>query len=256
MGALVAAVGSVGADVVAEPKRLFGLGSLNVAAVSNDKRHLATAGESAAYLWDFETGTVRHRLPDHGVLVHTLAFSPDSSRLVTGARFGSVAIWSVETGALLSMFQAHAGNVDAISFSADGSRFATASSDNTAAVWSLETGELLGRVKVQGSPMYAVVFAPGGEHIVTAYTAPTNNVRIWDVKSGATVRILGQHSGDVLSLAFLSDGTLATGGTDRKVRLWNPSTGEMLRSLDAARGPVNHLVPIPGTWPGPSVISL
>jgi WD40 repeat protein len=235
------------ADVLSQPKRLFGLGSLNVAAVSNDKRHLATAGESAAYLWDFETGIVRHRLPDHKVMVSALAFSPDSTRLVTGARFGSIAIWSTETGARLKIFAAHATDVNSITFSADGKRFVSASADNSAAIWSVETGELLGRVKVQGFPMNVAVFTPDGTQLVTANSSQTNNVRVWDIESGSEVRILGQHEGEVLSLAFLSDGTLATGGMDQKVRLWNLATGEVIKTLDAARGGVRHLVPIPGT---------
>jgi len=246
-GLLLIAASEAAADVVNQPKRLFGLGSLNVAAVSNDRRHLATAGESAAYLWDFETGTIRHRLPDHRVMVSALAFSPDNSHLVTGARFGSLAIWSVETGALVKIFKGHASDVNALSFSGDGRRFVSASADNSAAVWSLETGELLQRVTVRGSPMNAAVFAPDGKHIVTADIAPTNNLKVWDIQSGAQLRVLGGHTGDVLSLAFLNDGTLVSGGMDQKVRLWDVSTGEATRTLEAARGGVTHLAPISNT---------
>lgn len=245
-GALAASDLRVDADEANRPRRMFGLGSLGVAAVSGDKRHLATAGESASYLWDFETGTVKHRLPDHLTAVTALCFSPDSTRLVTGARFGSVGIWSTETGTRLGMFEAHGTDVNAIVFSGDGTRFVTASADNTASVWSLETGELEQSVRVPGVSISKALFTPDGRQLVTADTAPTENLRLWDLESGRLVRILGEHAGGALALSFLTDGTLATGGVDQKVRLWNLATGESVRTLEAARGAVNHLVAIPG----------
>ncbi len=173
------------------PKRLFGLGSLSAAAVSPDGRHLATGGESAAYLWDLESGTVRHRLPDHRTEVLALAFSPDSTRLVTVARFGSIIIWSVETGARLKTLKGHLSDANSVTFSSDGTRFLTASADNNAVIWSTETGELLQRFTVRGSPLNKAVFSPDATMVATADASPTNNVRIWNAKSGELIRVLG-----------------------------------------------------------------
>ena len=242
-----AGIFSAQGDEMSEPKRYFGLGSVNAASVSNDRRHLATAGESAAYLWDYESGTVRHRLDSHRTMVYAIAFSPDSTRLVTGARFGSVAIWSVNTGRELSMFRAHETDITSIQFSQDGKRFVTASADNTAAIWSTESGEMLQRVRVPGTQINQAALTPDGKQLVTADHNPTRNIRIWDAASGAPILELGEHEGGTLSLAFLEDGTLVTAGMDRKVRLWNLATGESLRTLDGARDGVRFLVPIPGS---------
>lgn len=234
-------------DEVSEPKRFFGLGSVNAASISSDGRHLATAGESAAYLWDYASGTVRHRLGSHRTMVYVIAFSPDNTRLVTAARFGSVAIWSVETGKELAMFRAHASEISSIRFSGDGKRFVTAGADNTAAIWSTESGELLQRVRVLGTQFSMAILTPDGSQLITADHNPKRNIRVWDATSGAPIREIGEHEGGTLTMAFLDDGTLATGGMDRKVRLWNFGTGELLRTLDAAREGVRFLLPIPGT---------
>lgn len=247
MGLMSAAVSRAAAEGVSQPIRLFGLGSLNLAILSNDGRHLATAGESAAYLWDFRAGIVRHRLPNHRTMVAAAAFSPDGTRLVMGARFGSIGIWSVESGELVRLFSGHGGDVISIACAPDGQRFVTASDDNTAAVWSLETGQLLQRVRVPGTRINGAVFTPDGRRIVTADTFPTNNVRVWDLETGSEVRQLKGHAGGTAALAFVTDDTLATGGSDQKVTLWNLATGEAVQTLEAARGAVSHLVVIPGS---------
>ena len=246
-GLILTAASAVSADVVTQPKRRYGLGDLGPAAISSDKRHLATAGESGAYLWDYETGVVQHRLEAHGIRVSAIAFSPDNLKLITGTRLGGIGLWSVANGEPLMLLSGHSTEVKAITVSPEGKRFVSASADNSAAVWSIQTGDLLQRVSVPGSFINAAIFTPDGTGLVTADGSRTNTVRLWDLNTGATRRILGGHNGQVLSLAFLSNGFLATGGEDRTVRIWNLETGEATTTLNGAQGGIGHLLVVPGT---------
>ncbi len=232
---------SARADVVTQPRQVYGLGDLSAATVSPDQRHLATAGPSAAYLWDFATGTLRHRLQEHGAPVTTLAFSPDSRLLVTGTRFGDIGVWSSEEGLVRRIFAGHRNEITALRFSPDGQRILSSSADNSTALWSVDSGELLRRVAVPGSFVNDAVFTPDGTRFVTADGFPSNAVRLWDPESGLALRQFEGHEGAALALAFLPDGRLATGGEDRTVRLWNLDTGELTRTLEGARGGVEHL---------------
>jgi WD40 repeat protein len=58
------------------------------------------------------------------------------------------------------------------------------------------------------------------------------------------VRLLVGHSKDVRAVAYLSDGLLVSGGSDRTVRVWNPATGELVRTIQA-RAPVYAVAPAP-----------
>lgn len=238
---------TAGGQVVSVPKRLYGLGDLGPVAVSPDKRYLATGGESAAYLWDFETGTVQQRLDGHGSRITALTFTPDSQRLITGTRRGRVGIWSLDQPTTAVFLPAHGADINSIIVSDDGRSFATAGADNSAAVWSVEDAALVRRVTVPGVAFTAAVFTPDGRNLVTADTSPTNHVKLWDLGSGSTLRVFGGHEGTVHSVAILPDGRLATGGDDQQLRLWNLHTGDLLATLGGARGSIRFLVPVPNT---------
>jgi WD40 repeat protein len=47
------------------------------------------------------------------------------------------------------------------------------------------------------------------------------------------VRLLVGHSKDVRAVAYLPDGQVVSGGSDRTVRIWNPVTGELVRAIKA-----------------------
>jgi len=55
-------------------------------------------------------------------------------------------------------------------------------------------------------------------------------------------RYLGRHAGLVVSLAFTPDGKIvASGGTDRKIKIWDVRSGTQLRDLAPLEGPVYSL---------------
>jgi WD40 repeat protein len=67
--------------------------------------------------------------------VSALAWSPDSTRLVSGSWDKTVQVWDARTGELLSTYQDHAAAVTAVAWSPDGSRIASADLTGTVHVW-------------------------------------------------------------------------------------------------------------------------
>src|SRR4051812_29412347 len=58
------------------------------------------------------------------------------------------------------------------------------------------------------------------------------------------MRVLDGHLKDVRTVAFLPDGRLLSGGSDKSVRVWDPVTGSCITTIKA-KGPVYAVVAAP-----------
>jgi WD40 repeat protein len=75
------------------------------------------------------------------------------------------------------------------------------------------------------------LFTPDGNRLVTADGSLNNNVRVWDLSTGQTIRSFGNL---VQELAFVAGGQLVTAGSDLAVQVWDIDTGQVIRPLTGA----------------------
>ena len=74
-------------------------------------------------------------------MVWSVAFSPDSQRIVTGSWDNTAKLWETGSGRELLTLKAHTDWITTVSFSADGLRIVTGSFDDTAKVWEAASPE-------------------------------------------------------------------------------------------------------------------
>ncbi|MBD2569157.1 P-loop NTPase fold protein [Anabaena lutea] len=89
------------------------------------------------------------------------------------------------------------------------------------------------------SEVYAVAISPQGRQRIAVGLAD-GTVEIWDVLTGTKwVTCQGGHDYYVFSVSFSPDGqTLASGGRDNKIKLWEVETGKEIRTLTGHDGSV------------------
>src|SRR5688572_22409797 len=180
LGTCLAMAKSAG-DTVSQPKRTFGLGDATVVSASPDLQYIAAGGQGGAYLWDVQSGKLRHRL-QLDWWATALACSPVSN-IVAVASKQRLFLFDTETGKQTAELQGHDGDIYRLQFSADGQLLISASADNTARIWSMETGLQMRQVRTPGSPITDAALSLDGRKLATVDTFLTNCVKIWDLET-------------------------------------------------------------------------
>ena len=81
-------------------------------------------------------------LKGHTDSVHSVAFSSDGTRIVSGSEDKSVRVWDALTGVELKELKGQTGSVNSVAFSSDGTRIVSGSRDHSVRVWDVSTGIL------------------------------------------------------------------------------------------------------------------
>ncbi len=113
--------------------------------------------------------------------------------------------------------------ITALAFSADGSELA-ASGYHEITIWNPATGDLLRRIKNVAQNTYSIQYQPNGQFLAAASGTPgkIGEVKLFDAKTGALVKVLVTGADSMLALAFSADGSkLATGGSDNAIRIFD-----------------------------------
>jgi WD40 repeat protein/serine/threonine protein kinase len=209
---------------------------------SPDGRWLATLGERGdpVRVWEVATGKLVAALP-FTAQAWTVAFSPDSRRVVTAQEEHVAIVWDAATGQPLS-FDAttdqpkvrieHGNAVVDASLSPDGTRVATASLDWTVRVWDTWTGALVMPILKHGEPVARVLFSPDGRYLLTITNART--ARLWDAATGEPVTPALKHWGPVRTACFSPDGRRVVTDCGNEARVWDLPFAEG-RAEDLAR---------------------
>jgi WD40 repeat protein len=211
-------------------------GKLYAIALSPDGKWLAAGGwthpECAGRcgdvrLYDFASGRLAGLFKGHTNVVFGLAFSPDSTRLISGSGDTTAIIWDVASLRLLHVLRGHNAEVYAVGFTPDGARVVTGSFDQTARLWSASDGREISPMTGHREKIFALAVSPVDGTIATG--GYDHTIRLWDGTTGRFLRIVGNQPTIVGTLSFSPDGKWllsGTGGTqDFNCHLWEVATG-------------------------------
>lgn len=244
-------------------RRLVGHTSpVSAVAFSRDGRFILTgSGESevtgeptarpdnSARLWDAATGKELRRFVGHTARVTVVEFSPDGRLVLTASEDGKAGLWDAATGKILRIFiERDEATARVAKFSPDGRFVLTGGgdldhTDYTLRLWDASTANVVQRFVGYEHPVGALAFSPDGQFVLCAGEKPlteglggTEDLRMWDLKTGKEVRRFKALS----PIAVSGDGKLMlTGGTaltpDAPATgptLWDLNTGKKIREFN------------------------
>lgn len=173
-----------------------------------------------------------------------MQYSPDGTILAVASTIG-IWLYDVETYQKLALLTTHEFRFSdrdryRISFSSDGKTLAEMTDSSTHLLWDVSARTFL------NTPVYSHNSIYPGPDMRRLAEVNGRFIFLKDIKdintSKAGAKYLSGHEDDVTSVAFSLDGqTLASGSTDKTLRLWDVSTGALQRTLTAHEGTVTNV---------------
>lgn len=171
------------------------------------------------------------KIVDIRARVHSVQFSPDGTRIVSGDGDGAVRLWDAKSlSPIGSPLVVPGYSVSRVSFSPDGTRIISSSTERNThdprtmlQLWDASTGSPI------GSPLAGtngqMAFSPDGTLIVAGSSSGV--LLRWDGKTGQPIgHPLRGHKGSVNGVAFNHDSSrIVSGGEDGTLRLWDSRSG-------------------------------
>jgi len=196
-------------------------GVARAVAFSPDGTTIATAGDDRVVrFWSARTYRELPGLPAPGGKARELAYSPDGDMLATASGDGHVRVLSTATRKQIARLPTRFNTITSLAFSPDTSILAVATVVGTR-LWSTHSRRLVDKLGGRFTEANDVAFSHDGKLIATA---ENESVHLWDAATHRLTRSLVGHRGTVLAVAFAAgDETIASGGQDGTVRLWDPA---------------------------------
>lgn len=199
---------------------------------SPDGKTLVTGDDDIVTVWDTKSLTELRKLKGHKLDPDARLFSPDGKILATAAEDNQVKLWDTTTWKELATLAGNSSTIRFLIFSLNGATLATV--DPSAVIlWDTKTRKKLTAVSGQFDESATIALSPDGK-ILAIRNRGLNDVslKLVNRKGEEYATLRGQL--DISSVAFSPDGkTLASGGTDGTVKLWETVTGQELVAFKA-----------------------
>ncbi len=185
----------------------------------------------------------------HGT--EAVALSPDGKILASTNPVGEIYLFDLASGEETALLGKHNhDNAPVLAFSPDGRILASSAGDATIRLWDVVQRKELFVLRSEDTTAFPLVFSRDGKWLISGGGTQKNPqewdsawghpaIRVWEAATGKQLRVFKDTHvrGTVCSLALAPDGrTLAVSCQD-KLRLWDVTTGTVLRTLSGSRSP-------------------
>jgi WD40 repeat protein len=207
---------------------------------------LATGGgESLLYrngdvkIWDVKTGQQSSSLEGQPTIVWSIAAAADGKTLITSGYDGKIIVWNSAEKKPAQTIEKK-GWIRRVALSADGKNFAAGMEDGNVILFETEGAKELKTFKAHEAAVYDVAFSPDGVALATCSTDKLAKIWDWKAEMPAEKAKLEGHGDAVWAVAWSKDGSLATAGADRKIKLWS-AEGKETATLEGHKDWVSDL---------------
>ena len=200
-------------------------------ALSADGRMLASgANDHTVCLWNAASGERLFETPALQEAVAAVSFHPNNQQLAVVGFSNTLQILNTSSGQLTQELVCPAADLRTVAFSPDGTRMAAAGRNGSIRLWNVMTGALEHDLDTHSTQrIRALAFSPDGTRLASAGDAAT--ILIFDVATGNQAMALTARPAKVHSALFINNTTLAVGGSDNMIHIWDVNSRAITKDL-------------------------
>jgi cytochrome c len=206
-----------------------------MACTSDGRRAYVGCFDGTIRVWDLPNGEEIDKFRKHKGCVLRLKLLGNEKTLASAGQDGKLRFWDLAANKLLHSIDAHELDALGMSASADGSRILTMGYETDgnlfARLWDAKTYQRLQQWPVQDikAPFQSIALSPDGKDVLIA---DGKLIRVFSATTGQESKQMQGHDAGVRALAFSPDGKrLLSGGADKKVMLWDFTSGQELQQF-------------------------
>ena len=213
---------------------------------SPDGKNVVTgSADRLIRIWDKDSTEENIPLTGHNDIVSKVDYSPNGNAVISGSLDGKVLLWDMVGARSRFEITGHTGGIKALSYTKDNRIRACGSGlDGKLRIWDAGTSSALSMLREHIGLIDTVTFskdsktiASGGVQDGTIFLS--NVIKVLDSRRGfsddSLLTILSGNIHGITALAFApEDSTLATGGVDGKIHLFDLNSKQTMKIL---RGP-------------------
>ena len=209
-----------------------------VAYSPDGKTFISGQKTSLPKLWDIALGKVIKRVSQKTAGVYSLAVSPSGNLIALGT-YGSISICDANSSKEILIPISRTSPIIAVKFSPDSQTLVAVADNQEISLWDTNSGTKIRNFDIhnyQKDVEYATdaSFTPDGKTLITGgfNKDPYQGIiKMWNANDGTLIHtIIDGQSVDCIAISH--DGQkLATGNFDHTVKIWEISTGKLLKVL-------------------------
>jgi WD40 repeat protein len=151
-----------------------------------------------------------------------------SDYLTSGSSDMTIKIWNKTSGLLIKTMTGHSNSIYNIKELPSG-LITSVSTDQTLKVWNTTTGEMISSFNLT-QQLYSLKTISSNLVAVETYSSPFN-IYIINTETGLKNVTLTGHTNYIYVLKYLSTGELASGSGDTTIKIWNTTSGLLIKTL-------------------------
>ena len=231
----------------------------------------SASADKLVKIWDTGTYKCISTLKGHKKSVWSVCYAPDGKTLASASEDRMVKIWHIATGKCLRVLKGHTSCVLSVRYAPDGKILATVSDDKSVKIWDMNTGQCLHTLWGHSAYINNICYAPdtkasdfltsgyckkySGQPLIPAVIMTLitkylvhqggilavaggydknigHTVKIWDTNTGQCLHRLKVYLEMMFAVCYAPNGrTLASGGSDGIITIWDVDTEEPVRTL-------------------------